>query len=253
MKRICRFLIVCMAFTACLLYAADFWEKKEFSQWSEDEVSKILKDSPWARRTYIKREAAKMPAGKSMGGPGGTPVSGAVAMGGGGMGGMGGGMGGFGGGMSGGMGSSEPTPVVVRWHSSLPVKQAVAILRYKDKVGTSEEAAEMINRQETSYIVGVIGVPGQAMMFNKDMIKAGSQLIVENKPPVMAMEVVTNQNGDNTDLYIAFPRYQNNEPLISLEDKKVEVAIEFQSGFMMTVIRKEFHLKDMKYNGKLEI
>jgi hypothetical protein len=95
-------------------------------------------------------------------------------------------------------------------------------------------------------------MPGQAMMYNKDMIKAGSQLIIENKPPIQAIEVVTNPNGENTDLYIAFPRFKGNEPLISLNDKKVEVAIEFGMG-MITVIKKEFDLKDMQYRGQLAI
>jgi hypothetical protein len=250
MKRICCLLIACMAVSACLLYAADFWEKKEFTKWSENEVSKVLKDSPWARRTYIKREMGKMPAGKSMG-PGGTPMSGAVTRGGG----YGGGYGGGPGGGPGFGGSSEPVPVIVRWHSSLPIKQAVAILRYKDEVGTSEEAAEMINRTESTYIVGVIGIPGQKGMFDmsKEAIKAGSQLVIEGKPPIQAVEVFTNQDGENINLYIAFPRYQNNVPLISLEDKKVEVVIEYSAGFFITKIKKEFKLKDMQYRGKLEI
>ncbi len=252
MKRICCLLFASLIFSACLLYAADFWEKKEFAKWSEDEVSKILKDSPWAKRTYIKYEMGKMPAGRGMG-PGGTPMSGAVTMGGG-MGGGGFGGGGFGGGgFGGGMGGGDPVPIIVRWHSALPIKQAVAILRYKDEVGTSKEAAEMINHQESTYIVGIIGMPQAGPMgYNKDSIKAGSQLIIENKPPIKAVEVYTNQDGENTNLYIAFPRYQDNKPLISPEDKNVEVVIEFGMG-MMTVIKKEFKLKDMQYHGKLEI
>ncbi len=144
--------------------------------------------------------------------------------------------------------------MIVRWHSSLPVKQAVAILRFKDNVETSEEAAEMINRQESTYIVGIIGMPRRGPMgYDKDSIKAGSQLIIENKPPIKAIEVFTNQDGENTNIYIAFSRYQNNEPLISLNDKKVEVVVEISGPFSTTVIKKEFKLKDMQYKGKLEI
>ena len=84
-------------------------------------------------------------------------------------------------------------------------------------------------------------------------IKEKSQLVIEGKPPIQAVEVFTNQDGENIDLYVAFPRYQNNQPLISLEDKKVEVLIEFESGFRITRIEKEFKLKDMQYEGKLEI
>ena len=228
--------------STCLLFAADFWEKKEFAKWSEDEVSKILKESPWARRTYIKYVSKPMDPGAM--GPGPPPMGNVANMGGGGFGGGGGGFGGGG----------EPEPVIVRWHSSLPVKQAVAILRFKDNVETSEEAAEMINRQESTYIVGIIGMPRRGPMgYDKDSIKAGSQLIIENKPPIKAIEVFTNQDGENTNIYIAFSRYQNNEPLISLNDKKVEVVVEISGPFSTTVIKKEFKLKDMQYKGKLEI
>ena len=248
MKRICSLLIAGLIFSACLLYAADFWEKKDYSTWSGDEVSKILKDSPWARRTYVKYVNKPMDPGAM--GPGPPPMGNVANMGGGGFGGGGFGGGGFGG----GMGSNEPVPIVVRWHSALPVKQAVAILRYKGEVGTSKEAAEMINRQESTYIVGIIGMPKAGPMGNnKDAIKAGSQLILENKPPIKAVEVFTNQDGENTNLYIAFPRYENNKPLISMEDKNVEVLVEIASPFRTTVIKKEFKLKDMQYHGKLEI
>jgi hypothetical protein len=237
------------------LLAADFWEKKEFTSWNDKEVEKLLKDSPWAKRTYVKYENKPMDPGAR--GPGKPPmgnVAGMGGMGGGGFGGMGGG--GFGGGMGGmGGGGGEPVPVIVRWHSSLPIKQAVAILRYDEEVENSEEAAEMLNRQESAHIVGVIGIPGQKRMFDMYMksIKERSQLVIEEKPPIQAVEVFTNQDGENIDLYVAFPRYQNNEPLISLEDKKIEVLIEYDSGFRITRIKKEFKLKDMQYQGKLEI
>jgi len=248
MKKICCLFVACLITFTCLLFAAAFWEKKEFAKWSQDEVSKILKDSPWASRTYVKNVSKPMDPGAM--GPGRPPMGTVANMGG--MGPMGGGPGGGGGGFGGG--SNEPVPVIVRWHSSLPIKQAVAILRYKDEAGTSEEAAEMINRQESTYIVGIIGMPQRKPMgYNKDAIKAGSQLVIEGKPPIQAVEVFTNEDGENTNLYIAFPRFQDNEPLISLQDKKVEVVVEIAGPFSTTVVKKEFKLKDMQYKGKLEL
>ena len=35
------------------LTAADFWEEKEFSGWSNQQVEKILSDSPWARKVTV--------------------------------------------------------------------------------------------------------------------------------------------------------------------------------------------------------
>lgn len=35
------------------LRAADFWEKKEPSEWSQEEVQKMLSDCPWAKRSLV--------------------------------------------------------------------------------------------------------------------------------------------------------------------------------------------------------
>src|SRR3954468_17261823 len=34
---------------ASLLFAADFWDKKKFPDWSAKDAQKMLKESPWAR------------------------------------------------------------------------------------------------------------------------------------------------------------------------------------------------------------
>ena len=35
------------------LAAADFWDEKDFTMWSDKEVEKMLRDSPWSRRVTI--------------------------------------------------------------------------------------------------------------------------------------------------------------------------------------------------------
>ena len=46
--------------------AADFWQTKKFSKWSGKEVSKLLRDSPWARaigmRVEEKRRGSSHPS-----------------------------------------------------------------------------------------------------------------------------------------------------------------------------------------------
>ncbi|MBN2317534.1 MAG: hypothetical protein JXR49_00565 [Acidobacteria bacterium] len=266
MRRICCFLIACLTVSACLLYAADFWEKKEFTNWSEKEVSKMLRNSPWAARAdvvagdihpaeqhaMIMAQASDVNTGygddyrfvirPDYEDPGewGTntrenrnmALSGAAMA----------------------RVIDDYPPVILRWHSSLPIKQAVAILRYKDKAGTSDEAAEIVNRPESSYILGVIGLRWWPWWTVDDRLRnafkgSASQLIVEGKPPIQPVEVYAEQDGENINLYIAFPRYQNNGPVISMEDKEVEVVIRF--GLCM--IKKKFKLKDMLYRGKLEL
>ena len=73
MKTLFRVLFV-LLLTSTLLWAGDFWEDKEFTQWSEKDVEKLMTNSPWAKQVTV---------ALSMGGRGGR--------GGGGMSGRGGG------------------------------------------------------------------------------------------------------------------------------------------------------------------
>ena len=68
------------------LIAADVWDKKPFTDWSQKEVDHMLTSSPWARET-----AAAFAGGGGAGGTGGGGRGGGRGGGGGGMGGDGGG------------------------------------------------------------------------------------------------------------------------------------------------------------------
>jgi hypothetical protein len=92
MKRTCCFLIVSLVAFVSLLFAADFWETKDYSTWDEKETLKMLENSPWAKKTRLREnENARSSFGGGFGG-----------------GGRGGGRGGF----SGGSGRSGSAPAV---------------------------------------------------------------------------------------------------------------------------------------------
>ena len=92
MKRICCYAIVCLLVSCSLVFAADFWESKDYSAWDEKEVSKMLENSPWAKKVRIRENKSGGGFGGGFGGFGGGP--------GGGFGGGPGGPGGPGGGPS---------------------------------------------------------------------------------------------------------------------------------------------------------
>ena len=96
MKRTCCFVTVSLVAFASLLFAADFWEVKDYSTWDEKETLKMLENSPWAKQTRLREN-------KNAGGFGG-------GFGGGFQGGRGGGRGGMSGGsdMSGGAPAASP-------------------------------------------------------------------------------------------------------------------------------------------------
>ena len=54
------------------LAAADFWNEKDFTTWSDKEVEKMLSDSPWSRRVTIAiRGQGARGSGDLFGGAGG--------------------------------------------------------------------------------------------------------------------------------------------------------------------------------------
>jgi len=118
--------------------ASDVWNSKESTDWTSDDINRILTDSPWAKHVNASVESSGR--GGGMGYPGGGGGGGG-RMGGGGMGYPGGGMGGGGMGGRGGMGrgggmggpggsgggqSRSSMSVLVRWDSATPIQQALA-------------------------------------------------------------------------------------------------------------------------------
>ncbi len=244
MKRLFLPIAVILVVAVCVAIAADFWTAKKYSAWSDEETKKILEDSPWAQKVPIKYVFK--------GGPGGMMGGGMP----GGMGGMPpGGMGGGGGEGGGGFGPLSPprpdmTPkVTLRWQSSLPVKQALARARYKDKVETSEEAAKSFAREESQYILGIAGLMGAPNAFDVNVLKPAATLKIGNLPPIPAMDVLVDRQGMQTNLYIAFPKLQAGAHQISTDDKSVEFILKAPT----MELKAKFSLKDMMYQGKLEI
>ncbi|HPQ17254.1 MAG TPA: hypothetical protein PLP04_18635 [Bryobacteraceae bacterium] len=244
MTRISVALVVILGVAAATLYGADFWEKKKFTEWNEKEVRRMLTDSPWAHSYEI------------MGGGGG------FAPGGGGGGRAGGRRGGGGGGFSaesgieggggeggGSMGGGPARPIAVlqfRILSALPVKQAIARVRFGTEV-ESPDAVKLLSRQETAYIVSITGLPAR-MLEGADAasLKNTTQLKVKNKPAAYPRDLQIQKNGPMIDVYAFFSR--EDTPIV-VEDKEFEVIFKIPNR----EIKRTFKLKDMVYNGKLEI
>ena len=219
--------------------AADFWHAKKFSKWSDKEVSKLLRDSPWARSIGMRVEQQRR---GSSPGSGGSSGGGSSRRGG-----------------RGGSGSSTlandsnafvpASDVLVRWHTALPIKQAVARARYGNEVASSPDAAKTLNRHETQYIVGVIGVPAPAVQTEDEQLRAGAHLEVKDHPPLQAAKVIVDRQPGAADLYLFFPKEQAGGHVITPEDDEVEVVVKLESQ----TIKRKFKLAEMMYDGKLEM
>src|ERR1700722_698636 len=122
------FASLALAAGATAVLAAEFWQSKPYTDWSDKEVARILTDSPWSRQVPLDMNAMRANGG-----------------GGGGMGGGGRGRGG-----GGGRGGTQQRSITIRWVSALPVKQALIKTRFPEKAG-GEEAKKLLDQVETKY------------------------------------------------------------------------------------------------------
>jgi hypothetical protein len=251
---------------AVALWASDFWKTKDYTQWSSDEVVKVLTDSPWAKEITVTSgqqgqqrrggggRRGGMGGGGYPGGGGGYPGGGGANPGGGGGYPSGGGGGGYGGGMR--------EQVVIRWDSALAIQHA--LLRQGHHPAPSEDdskgaskPAEDINQKY--YVVAVLGLSLPTRKNNSDssdndrqsaddlrtrFLDAGT-LIPRSKIAISAEDVQFEGRNGSTAIRFLFPK---TFPL-TVDEK--EIVFQFQSQGVK--FDHKFKLSDMQYQGKLTL
>jgi hypothetical protein len=233
MKKIAGLLFL---FAVCLI-AADFWQKP-YTEWADKDLQKMMTNSPWAHTASVSTGAQIT-----------TPESGH----GGGSNSGGGGRGGPQGG--GGSGADAPIPgvrepeVVARWQSAMPIRQAFVRLKYGAEAGKSDDAEKYLEKEQTTYEV-VLSGPLQPFLRGKpdEIAKNLSEvtfLSTKEKGAVKATSIDVGKPGPTMDVLIAFPRSM----LYTADDKEVE----FSTKLGAATVKIKFRLKDMVYNGKLEM
>lgn len=216
------------------------WDKDDPSQWTTEDVYKLLNNSPWSKSVRVTGVAQ---TGRAPGG-----------MGRGGWGGMGGGMGGGGmGRRGGGYPPAEPlTEVVVQWQSALPVRLAEA---RSDASSADPAAMKPLNE----YVIGVLGLPkakllsqGPAADSSEDdtddakiaeRLKSITVLSVSHER-LSPIKVELNQGRDGRTIF----HFEKSEP-ITMQDKNAE----FRITGSRAEIKQKFVLKDMEFQGKLAL
>ena len=254
MKKLLPLLLILMiGVCAISLFAADFWQSKSYTEWSDKEVQKLLSNSPWSKEVVVSLGGG--------GGGGGTGKGGRSKGGGGGGGGdagfdgpamgSGGGNAGTGGRQSvsevGGGTPSGGTPtmnLVVSWRTALPLREAIAKQKYPDDAATSPEAKKLIEEPQKWYIIVVSGLParmGRGGPEMKEMLLKNTSLSVKGKEPIVPEDL---QSSGSSAIFL-FPK----TVAIDMDDKEVE----FSTKLGQTQVRTKFKLKDMVFNGKLDL
>jgi len=246
----CATAIAAAGVTAVILLAADPWSGKDSSTWTPRDVQQVLMDSPWAQQAGAKFGlAAEEPAEPSPVPPAapaglGAPANPGVR---------------WDGGVGRSRGADPTLNVLVRWGSALPVREAL------QRSDASPHQAYIQERAARDYIISIIGlVPaghyrsvGQAASASRsddsvdarnpeemlEGLMSASRLMPKDKPAISPDDAKL--DADTGTLHIFFPRTAP----ITASDKDVM----FTTRFGALSIQKQFHLKNMKYHGKLEL
>jgi hypothetical protein len=243
-------------------WAGTNWYNSDPSDWTGPQVFQILHNSPWSKPLKIDLPAPGQDSFGNQGAGGNTMSNNSPPPGAGGMGrrGMGGGGRQQTYSSSGGRGNpssnarSGPTEVTVQWQSALVVRMAAA-----KKNGEAVNPASFKPGDE--YVIAIIGLPitavgGPAASADsnttlspeqehrlEDHVKSSASLVRAHGG--LAPTKVEFDQGFDGRMLLHFPK---SDP-ITAADKSVE----FRLGLIKGELRKKFELKEMEYQGKLEL
>jgi hypothetical protein len=254
-------LAILAIFCVATLLAADFWKAKKYTEWTDQDVQKMLNDSPWAKKTDFAETGGGGRGGGGGGARGGMAFlspqdegggAGAGAGGGGGGGGRGGGgggggRGGGGGGAAGG-GGGQSVEALVRWQSALPIRQAIVLARIKGGSVTAEEANKTLAQEQTQYVLGILALPASALR-SEDEYKTGAVLKIKGQPDLVPTQVAFQKLQGGGHVFLIFAKQGPGGYTIQASDKEVELVLKTRS----LSGRRKFTLKDLEYNGKPEL
>jgi hypothetical protein len=235
---------------ALLLPAADFWTAREPGEWSEQEIKRMVTDSPWAKEAnvHVKGNAGAIPGPGSGRAGAAVPDNGPEAP------------------VDAAGGAPAVPHIVVRWDSAVPVCEACAnggmerhLFSCTSKLlylsGLSRKFEELAKE---FYIVSLSnypwrgsGAPQHSAAANAALERLGQRiqqatfLKRKGKNPVHPARVVALPAGQALLLMIFFPRTE----ALALDDKEVS----FESADGTIEVRSKFDLRKMVYKGKLEL
>lgn len=247
---------------AVSLWAADFWQSKPFTDWNDKDLQKMMTNSPWARQVSVVLGSPSAPAGSSDGrgrrGGGNSGNMGEVGANPNADMGANPGMGAAGarGGRAGaasdemGAGLTPSATFVIRWQSALPVKQALMRAKYGNEVATSPEAKKFLESTEPNYVIGLSGLSLAMLRTDPEELKKAlmekTSLSAKGKDPLKPSDIQFTRSGERADSYFVFPK----TAAFTLDDKEVEFSTKIGT---LPPMKYKFHLKEMVYNGKLEL
>ena len=266
-----KFSVICLVLagllTSFLLAKKKFWEEKPFTEWTEENIAKLMTSSPWAKQETVTvlgygQRGRSYPQGGGSGsgsGRGGAPSAGSDSGGGGGVPGGGGGGGGVPGGGGGGGGArgqqSSPLPagyqrVEITW-MSYPIVQAMARQRQISEGLSEEEVMGLVPQNEDTIQILLRGrVLGTLIHPSDEDIEEKTYLKKKNGEQISVSTVTFSENFRfNPWILLVFPKRVGTKPTLTLADKEVRLVVQVGNR----KFKPKFKLKKMVVHGVLMI
>jgi hypothetical protein len=239
------------------LYAStDFWNKKDPSQWTGEQIDQLTSKSPWAKSV-----SAQAPPGGNGGYGQGYPNGGGYPRGGGGMGGPGIGIGGMGRrrGMGGGgyPGGGRPAGTTykgtVRWESAQPILDALKnplpdafakhyVIGVRDIPLIEDQSRRQDNGDQDSSNSDRSTTLSKRTM---DDLKLSTTLQPKGREMVSA-DVVQQMTPGGTYFLFGFAKDR-------LDFGKNDREVAFATRLGRILVKAKFDMKEMLYHGKLAV
>ena len=208
------------------LVAADFWEEKDFTTWSDKEVEKMLTDSPWAKQVRI------IVSGGLNEGEGPAFIAPQIPECGGEQ-----------------FDRIQRAKVTIAWSSALPIKQASIRQAIGLDAPVPAEGQEGLDRAEPFNVVTVSELPATFAWLGGagEALKAETMLARKGKAPIAPVDVrlFRVEQTQSLTLVFQFPKTD----AITLDDKDVEVITKLGTD----EVKKKFKLSDMVFDDQLEL
>jgi hypothetical protein len=225
-----------LALLACgsfIIFAGqkNYWESKPYTEWSEKEVDRLLKDSPWTKSVLLNTgpEGASA-SGGSKRSSGGDPEMGA----------------------GGGGSLPKATPRLVITWVARPIREAMARRLMLTDPEASKERIEKLLHPNTQFLALLVTGWTLGRQPDRDAaiasFKKETVLLKKNKEKILLADTVLPQKRDDP-LYLRFAREADGKPVLTLADQEVTLVIRVGED----TYRIKFKLAEMLIQDKLEL
>ena len=240
-----------------VLWAGEPWKKKPYTSWTEDDISKILSDSPWSKpmwtykmekrnlverdekvreESYIRVQVFSDGSRRAYIPPQQRSGKGMVEV--------------------------RHRAFDVVWISSLTVREALVRRAILEGRATIEQGDKILATQQANYVLVVQRRNAEMELLDISKERLMEEVYLElgsSSRRILPIEVMRYEttSGQLSELRFIFPRELNGQPTISAEEKEVKLYImsvltsrTFVRAGQPEHIHATFHLRKMSRNGK---